>query len=80
MWHKESSLNSCSHVYFLKDVDGALSAGTDVGVFVLGGDGIWRANPIFPQATFDALQGTWDGRCGGRHLTTKASRWASAVT
>lgn len=55
MWHKESSLNSTSHVYFLKNVDGVLHAGTDRGVFVLGGDGTWAADPTFPQATFDVL-------------------------
>lgn len=53
MWHKESSLNSTSHVYFLKNVDGVLHAGTDRGVFVLGGDGTWSADLTFPQATFD---------------------------
>ncbi len=61
MWHKESSLNSCSDVYFLKSVDGVLRAGTDRGVFVIGGDGSWSADKAFPQATFDVLQGTWGG-------------------
>lgn len=62
MWHKESSLNATSHVYFLKNVDGVLHAGTDCGVFVLGGDGTWSADPTFPQAAFDVLQGTWGGQ------------------
>ena len=61
MWHKESSLNSCGDVYFLKSVGGVLHAGTDRGVFVLGGDGMWALDPTFPQATFDVLQGTWGG-------------------
>ena len=67
MWHKESRLNSCGHVYFLKSVDGVLYAGTDHGVFVLGGDDTWTPDPTFPQTTFDVLQGTWGGRCAGCH-------------
>lgn len=74
MWRKQSSLNSCSHVYFLENVDGWLTAGTDVGVFVQGAGGAWTQDLTFTQATFDVLEGTWGGRCTGRHLTTKASR------
>lgn len=62
MWNKESSLNSCGHVYFLKPVDGAMHAGTDRGVFVLNGDATWTPDPTFPQTTFDVLQGTWGGQ------------------
>jgi hypothetical protein len=61
MWQKKSDLNHAGRVYFMKQADGVLTAGTDRGVFRQATDGTWAADPTFPQPTFDYVTDVWNG-------------------
>ena len=59
-WVKESDLGGASKVYFIKQISGLTTAATDIGVWIKN-NGIWEANPTYPQCTFDYISSGWFG-------------------
>ena len=70
-WQKESSLGGASRAYFMQNINGYPSAGTDGGLWVRSGS-TWTENPLYPESIFAYLTASWGGENGGTAYTIEA--------
>lgn len=77
-WKKESDLGGATHVYFLKIIDGLLSAGTEKGLWQKSSTNVWSINPAYPQAMYSHATFTWGEIQDEKGNVTTAGVTASA--
>lgn len=62
-WINENGLGNASKAYFIKEIDGCLTAGTDTG-FWERKTNFWALNAIYPQSVYDYIKTGWgDNTC-----------------
>ena len=56
-WVKESDLGGSSRSYYIKNIDGLISTGSDTGLWQKNVS--WSQNAVYPQTQFAYLSGSW---------------------